>query len=397
MASIRTRSGSNRLLIDFRFQGVRCREQTALNDTAANRKKLEHLATKIEAEITLGTFEYANYFPNSRNVEKFKSLEESLKEDINSKTESTVEKNILFKDFAEVWFSEMKSTWRKSYEDTVRGLLDRQLIPNFGSKDVSDITKADLLHFRASLAKVKHGNQVGFSASHINRHMITISMILAEAADRYDFITPYQNIKLLKIPKKDIDPFTLDEINKFIAQVREDFTSYYTVRFFTGMRTGEINGLKWRYVNFETRQILIRETVINDRTEYTKTDGSQREIEMSQPVYDALKAQYEATGHYEYVFCNRNGKPLSRHNVTNRVWHPMLRHLGLRKRSPYQTRHTTATLWLASGENPEWIARQMGHANTQMLFRVYSRFVPNLTRQDGSAFEKMLNSNSEGK
>lgn len=56
----------------------------------------------------------------------------------------------------------------------------------------------------------------------------------------------------------------------------------------------------------------------------------------------------------------------------------------------YETRHTAATFWMAAGENPEWIARQMGHINTEMLFKVYSRFVPNLTRQDGSAFERML-------
>ena len=47
-------------------------------------------------------------------------------------------------------------------------------------------------------------------------------------------------------------------------------------------------------------------------------------------------------------------------------------------------------MWLASGENPEWVARQLGHANTEMLFKVYSRFIPNLTRRDGSAFEKFL-------
>jgi integrase len=45
---------------------------------------------------------------------------------------------------------------------------------------------------------------------------------------------------------------------------------------------------------------------------------------------------------------------------------------------------------LASGEAPEWIARQMGHTTTEMLFRVYSRFIPNLTRQDGSAFERLM-------
>ena len=47
-------------------------------------------------------------------------------------------------------------------------------------------------------------------------------------------------------------------------------------------------------------------------------------------------------------------------------------------------------MWLASGESPEWIARQLGHSNTEMLFRVYSRYVPNLTRRDGSAFERLL-------
>jgi integrase len=47
---------------------------------------------------------------------------------------------------------------------------------------------------------------------------------------------------------------------------------------------------------------------------------------------------------------------------------------------------------LGAGENPEWIARQLGHATTEMLFRVYSRYVPNLTRRDGSAFERLLTS-----
>ncbi|MEY8250960.1 MAG: integrase, partial [Colwellia sp.] len=86
---------------------------------------------------------------------------------------------------------------------------------------------------------------------------------------------------------------------------------------------------------------------------------------------------------------------VSNNNITKRVWYPMLAHLDLRKRRPYQTRHTAATLWLASGESPEWIARQMGHVNTEMLFRVYSRYVPNLTRRDGSAFERLLTNSFE--
>lgn len=111
------------------------------------------------------------------------------------------------------------------------------------------------------------------------------------------------------------------------------------------------------------------------------------------PVVEALRRQFRATGNdSEYVFCNREGKPLEHNNVTKRIWYPMLLRLGLEKRRPYQTRHTAATLWLAAGESPEWIARQMGHSTTEMLFKTYSRFVPNLTRNDGSAFEKLLNS-----
>jgi integrase len=79
------------------------------------------------------------------------------------------------------------------------------------------------------------------------------------------------------------------------------------------------------------------------------------------------------------VFPTRAGGPIDPNNFNNRVWRPLLRYLGLMERRPYQTRHTAATLMLAAGENPEWIARVLGHANTEMLFKVYSRFVPNLT------------------
>ncbi|HQQ71812.1 MAG TPA: site-specific integrase, partial [Alicycliphilus sp.] len=92
----------------------------------------------------------------------------------------------------------------------------------------------------------------------------------------------------------------------------------------------------------------------------------------------------------------RAGEPLDNKNFSDRVWYPLLRHLGLPARRPYQMRHTAATLWLASGEAPEWIARQLGHASTEMLFRVYSRYVPNLTRRDGSAIDRLLASRFAG-
>lgn len=383
MGKIRSRTETDKLFFDFIYLGERCREQTALSDTPANRKKLEKILERIEAEITLGTFEYAAYFPHSSRVQAFKRLQSG----------SAFLTSPLFGDFAERWFDEKRVEWRDTHITTVRQTLDKHLLPAFGKQEVSAITKAEILSFRSALAKVPGLKGQTLSATRINHIMTPLRMILGEAADRFEFTSPYLNIKSLKVPKTDVEPFTLQEVLQILDTVRDDFRGYYTLRFFTGMRTGEIDGLQWKYVDFSRRQILIRETWVGGRLDYTKNDGSQREIEMSVPVYEALQKQRDVTGTSQFVFCSREGTPYSYRNINNRVWYPLLRHLGLRKRRPYQTRHTAATLWLGAGENPEWIARQMGHTTTEMLFRVYSRYVPNLTRRDGSAFDNLIQAN----
>ncbi|MDQ6983706.1 MAG: DUF3596 domain-containing protein, partial [Ghiorsea sp.] len=65
MASVRARSNNKKLFFDFQFMGRRCREYTQLTDTPINRKKLQRVLDKMEAEMTLGTFDYADYFPSS--------------------------------------------------------------------------------------------------------------------------------------------------------------------------------------------------------------------------------------------------------------------------------------------------------------------------------------------
>ena len=397
MGSIRVRQDTGWLFIDFRYRGVRCREQTALPDSASNRKKVQRLLDKIEEEIRDGTFNYRQFFPASKNALKFDQAPPEVPLVPMAQAVSSVGENIkkptpLFKDFAETWFSEKSVEWRTSHRKTIRDDIDKRLVPRFGEMAVGEITKADILAYRADLAKAPaRGKTQLLSNPRINKILNPLRQILCEAADRHDFRTPFQNIKQLRVKRTDVDPFSLGEVQKILNTARPDFRNYFTVRFFTGMRTGEVHGLKWKYVDFERRLILVRETVVDGEETYTKTDFSQRDIQMSQVVFDALKAQKEATGQRSaFVFCNADGHTLDNRNFTGRVWKPLLRHLGLKERRAYQCRHTAATLWLGSGENPEWIARQLGHSTTEMLFRVYSRYVPNLTRRDGSAFERML-------
>lgn len=410
MASIQVRKESGCLIIDFYYKGNRCREQTALPDTAANRKKVQKVLERIEAEIAAGTFEYRRFFPGSKNAEKFDAttppvLLNQVAQAVAGAMGQTggqlsagVAGTPLLREFVETWYTEKEVEWRRSHKANIRADLDGRIIPRWGDWEVGRITKADILAYRADLAKVQaRGKETMLSNRRLNKLVNLLRQIINEAADRYDFRTPFQNIKQLKVKRTDVEPFTLDEVKKILATIRSDFRSYYTVRFFTGMRSGEVDGLKWRYVNFEQRLILVRETIVLGEDEYTKNDSSQRDIQMSQVVYEALKAQEKVTlGRSDYVFCSRNWTPLDNKNVTNRVWYPLLRYLNLKPRRAYQTRHTAATLWLAAGENPEWIARQMGHTTTEMLFRVYSRFVPNLTRQDGSAFERLLMQSGAG-
>ena len=407
MPSIRSRGDNGLLFFDFRFHEQRCREQTLLPDTPPNRKKLERILAKIESEINAGTFVYATYFPSSKALKRFAraNVESSVAASATtavSEAVSTVAPHAaggeqkpagpLFSDFTNQWFKEHEIEWRRSHIRSLRSTLDGRLMPQFGQKVVSSITKSDILAFRATLAKVKgRGNKEGLSPKRINEIIGTLCQIMDEAADRFEFTTPTTNIKRLRVRKIDVDPFSLQDVQSILATVRADYRNYFTVRFFTGMRTGEVHGLKWRYVDFERRLILVRETFVLGEDEYTKTDGSQRDIQMSQPVVEALAKQYEVTGKLsDYVFCNLMGAPLDNKNFTDRIWYPLLRLLGLQERRPYQMRHTAATLWLAAGEAPEWIARQLGHTSTEMLFKVYSRYVPNLTRQDGSAMERLL-------
>ncbi|MCD1598277.1 site-specific integrase [Rheinheimera aquimaris] len=388
MASIGVRN--NKLVLDFRYKGVRCREQTALTDSRSNRAKLTKLIDDIEAAIRLGRFVYTDFFPGSPRAKHFECVDNAIKQRQPDATPAVLYRDCpTFSAFSAEWLGENEGVWKVSHNANVIAIFEHYLLPTFGMQRLDVISRADILKLRANLTKQKDGKK-RISNDWINHIMAQLRKILAEAAIRYTFDNPFVDIKPLKIEKPLINPLTLQEVRMFLAGVRPDFRQYYTIRFFTGLRTAEVDGLKWKFIDFERRQIVVQETIVNGNKETPKNQHSYRHVHMSNAVFEALTAQKLITGHCEFVFCNAAGNPLDHRNVTKRIWTPTLKLLGLTHRRAYETRHTAATLWLAAGENPEWIARQLGHSSTKMLFERYSRFVPNVTRQDGSAFEALL-------
>jgi integrase len=380
MAVISVRKETSRLYIDFRFNGLRCREQTALRDTLSNRRVLNKLIDKMNAELVIGVFDYSKTFPNSRRAIQ---LSQSKQNRCESRR---------FENFAQVWMNEMKPTWRQSYAKTVRYLVESKLVEHFGKRFVYEITKSDILTYRAALSEPNTNNSKvkTLSARYINRVIGLLTTILEETSSRFGFANNSATIKPLKVRNSPVVPFSLSEVECIINNAPSHYKDYFIVRLFTGMRTGEIHGLRWSNVRFADRQICVNEAIINGVLGNTKSANSDRLIYMSDIVYSSLQRLLAKNEQSEFVF-TRNDKPLTQSYITQSVWYPLLSKLNLSKRRPYNCRHTCATLWMASGENVEWISRQLGHSSTQILFDIYSNYVPNLTRQDGREANKLFN------
>src|SRR5690606_18697446 len=114
MGKVRARKETGKLYLDFMYAGHRCREQTALPDTPVNRKRVNALLQKVEAMILLGDFNYAEYFPDSRNLKKVQANQAGAGPGSNSENGKASD-TPLFTDFADQWFLESKIQWRNSH------------------------------------------------------------------------------------------------------------------------------------------------------------------------------------------------------------------------------------------------------------------------------------------
>jgi integrase len=271
MGSIRVRPETGQLFMDFRYAEERRREQTLLADTPENRKRLEKALAKIEAQIAAGTFDYAARFSKGKQASP-PGVTGLVASTASAPSAGSVPDTPMFSAFAQQWLAEHQIEWRRSHIKVLRSTLDGHLIPFVGAKPAAGISKADILGFRSKLAALPgRGAKQGLSHKRINGIIAPLRKILSEAADSHGFISPTLSLRPLRVRKTDVEPFTLDEVERLLGVVRADCRDYFTMRFFSGMRTGECHGLKWKHVDFENKLILVRETFVLGEDEYTKT------------------------------------------------------------------------------------------------------------------------------
>jgi integrase len=123
----------------------------------------------------------------------------------------------------------------------------------------------------------------------------------------------------------------------------------------------------------------------------TKNRYSRRTIRLNASMLEPLTAQKEIHKRFkcEYFFCTSQGYRIHPSNLRQRVWLPALKKAGCEVREMKQTRHSFATVAIGCRENPLWVANVMGHRNTDMIIKVYSRYVEGENgTQDGTNLDR---------
>ena len=170
------------------------------------------------------------------------------------------------------------------------------------------------------------------------------------------------------------DPLSRDEIDRLLAAAG-DWRNYFEAAIFTGMRPSEQIALRWSDVDLKKRSITIRTARVRGADKDTKT-RSIRTILLPDEALAAIKRQEPMTRTGEHVFLH----PVSRIRFSDTqppsdAWKRICKLAGVRARDARQTRHTYATLMLLAGAKPAFVSRQMGHANSQMFFKTYSKWL----------------------
>lgn len=350
--------------IKFVIEGETIRERLTLNGkslppTPANLKYASRVAADIKRRIAQGSFDYAEFFPDSPRAKQPDATHS---------------------------FGSLADLWLQS-----KGQLEAATKDQYGNavKMWKRILGADkpLDHLTHQVLAAKIGGHPWASPKSCNNYLIPLRGIFEfEYRGRKALDNPMLGIKNLAVIKKIPDPFTPDEREAILADLLAHYDprvhAYFTFAFFTGVRPEEAIALQWGSVAWAdtTARIERVRTFRGSERSGSKTH-TERDIDL---VGRALQALHTMKS-YTWMKGKENAC-IFENPVTGRPWHdersqrdhywtPTLKRLGIRHRPAYNTRHTYATAALMGGVNPAYIARQLGHASTKMLFDKYSRWI----------------------
>lgn len=342
--------------VTFQWRRRRCRETVKLPPTAANLKYVERLRGEILRKIELGTFRYADYFPDSDMARESGAVRKT------------------FKEVAQAWLDsgELATSTVNGY----RKILEGHLYPVIGDDPIDALTYLKLSGLLAGDWSRKTRNNVLICI----RRPFDIAHI-----DGLISVNPAARLRYLRVQVPQPDPFDPAEADAIISALQDRYgpqpANYAGVGFFVGTRPSEIIALKWPDIGLADRILRVQRAKVLHEEKDTKTSRV-RDHELSARAMLYIERQRQHTQMAGgLVFLDPvTGKAYNDEKpFRERYWRPTLTALKIRYREPYQMRHTYATTAIMAGRNPVWIARQMGNS-PQIMFKHYARWIERLDR-----------------
>ncbi|MDQ0202518.1 tyrosine-type recombinase/integrase [Pectinatus haikarae] len=195
--------------------------------------------------------------------------------------------------------------------------------------------------------------------------------------------------------KKEIEIFSPEEIEIILQTCfsNKRLSKYYPIILLgatTGMRIGEILGLRWCDVLFSTSEVYIRKSLQDSREiglflETPKTKAGIRKISITEDVIAELRKLKKAVPainikQEQLCFVTRNNTPIAPHNA-ERVWKSIITAAGIPYRNFHVLRHTHATQLLAEGVPIIEVSRRLGHARVSHTLELYGHAIPNYDKK----------------
>lgn len=291
-----------------------------------------------------------------------------------------------FREYSRLWLSGyVAACCRRSTFDRYQIVLKRHINPVFGRTAIDKIKRGDVRDFFVSSLNS------GVQPSTVRLYRDILSGVMGYAVDAEIIqANPVQGItKRLRLTRKratEVKPYSSEEMEIILEVCRRDYPEFYPIMltgFRTGMRLGEILGLKWGDIDFRSSIIEVRRSYRNRQVSKTKT-GNIRQVDMSADLGTVLKnlqterkkeALRSGTGQIvEWVY-HRRTRPIAQNTVRNN-WRSLLRTAGVRYEKIHIARHTFASILLQAGVSPVYVQRQLGHANISMTVDQYGHFMP---------------------
>lgn len=352
------------------YRGVECREGFRLPHTKQNIAYAVRRRGEVINAIERGTFVYREFFPESSRAKLFAPPE--------SPASTAASRNMTIGALLREYLQVAKRNLALSSYNCYQQVADDHLFPMWESKPVTELTTKELRNWIMTLDGKRKTVQL----------ILTPLRNTLEQALVDDLIetNPFDSIRLNKILARSqmqssfrADPFDIDEIEAILgACQREQEKNLLQFAFCTGMRPSEYIAQEWPNVNFVMHQLRVAGAFVDGEAKASaKTDAGLRTIDMRQGALDALKAQQAHTKLAgNLIFLNpAYGKQWAGDKPIRERWGRILLIAGVRYRNPYQTRHTYASSLLMLGANPLYVATQLGHVDTALVFRTYGRWI----------------------